>query len=113
MDAHGIVLVTDDVTELVRVCESDVAAVVSRPEPQPWPAGPQGGPDRWPGRAGVTHPEGHRRRAVRLPTLHRAPRRHCGYHVDTVVPRAPPWVWSGSTTARPRPTSTRWRPPQW
>ena len=35
MDAHGIVLVTDDVTELVRVCESDVAAVVSRPEPQP------------------------------------------------------------------------------
>jgi len=35
MDAHGIVLVTDDVTELVRVRESDVAAVVSRPEPQP------------------------------------------------------------------------------
>jgi hypothetical protein len=32
-----------------------------------------------------------------------APRRHCGYHVDTVVPGAPPWglvrVYNGETTA--------------
>jgi hypothetical protein len=31
-----------------------------------------------------------------------APRRHCGYHVDTVVPGAPPWglvrVYNGATT---------------
>lgn len=32
-----------------------------------------------------------------------APRRHCGYHVDTVVPGAPPWglvrVYNGATTS--------------
>jgi hypothetical protein len=32
-----------------------------------------------------------------------APRRHCGYHVDTVVPGAPPWglvrVYNGGTTS--------------